>query len=72
MIDLCSECPPGEEHVDCPAQLCNYAGCPGHPQESLKCMVESCGRCGVKFVNTATGETVDCGPGKCIMNINYL
>ncbi|XP_068730483.1 thyroglobulin-like isoform X2 [Montipora capricornis] len=56
------ECPPGEEHVDCPAQLCNYVGCPGHPQESLKCMVESCGRCGVKFVNTTTGETVDCGP----------
>ncbi|KAM7443673.1 hypothetical protein ABFA07_007562 [Porites harrisoni] len=55
-------CPPGQEHVNCPAQLCNYVGCPDQPQESLRCVVESCGKCSVKFVNKTSGETVDCGP----------
>ena len=60
-------CPPGQKHVNCPAQLCNYAGCPDQPQESLRCVVESCGKCGVKFINKTTGETVKCGPGKFIV-----
>ena len=51
--------------MNCPAQLCNYVGCPDQPQESLRCVVESCGKCSVKFVNKTSGETVDCGPGKC-------
>lgn len=55
-------CPVGQDNVNCPSQLCNYAGCPDKPQENLKCLVESCGKCGVKFINKTTGETVDCGP----------
>nr|XP_058947870.1 thyroglobulin-like isoform X2 [Pocillopora verrucosa] len=55
-------CPSGQQHVDCPAQLCNYAGCPDKPQESLRCVVESCGKCSVKFINKTTGQTVNCGP----------
>ena len=57
-------CPGGQKRVNCPPQLCNYAGCPGQPQEGLKCVIQSCGQCGVKFVNTTTGQDVDCGPGK--------
>ncbi|XP_022787386.1 uncharacterized protein LOC111327458 [Stylophora pistillata] len=55
-------CPPGQQHVDCSAQLCNYAGCPDKPQESLRCVVESCGKCSMKFINKTTGQTVKCGP----------
>ncbi|KAJ7356063.1 Nidogen-2 [Desmophyllum pertusum] len=54
-------CPPDQKHVNCPAQLCNYAGCPDRPQESLRCVVESCGKCSVKFINKTTGQTVTCG-----------
>ena len=61
-------CPVGQDNVNCPSQLCNYAGCPDKPQENLKCLVESCGKCGVKFINKTTGETVDCGPG---MDISF-
>ncbi|KAJ7356053.1 hypothetical protein OS493_026976, partial [Desmophyllum pertusum] len=39
-----------KKHVNCPTQLCNYAGCPDRPQESLRCVVESCGKCSVKFI----------------------
>ena len=64
-------CPPGQKHVNCPAQLCNYAGCPDKPQESLRCVVESCGKCSVKFINKTTGQTVKCGPGKWLSK-HYL
>ncbi|XP_078349655.1 thyroglobulin-like isoform X1 [Oculina patagonica] len=54
-------CPAGQKHVNCPAQLCNYVGCPDQPQENLRCVVESCGKCSVKFINKTTGQTVKCG-----------
>lgn len=69
MLILSIVCPVGQDNVNCPSQLCNYAGCPDKPQENLKCLVESCGKCGVKFINKTTGETVDCGPG---MDIFFL
>ncbi|XP_032235803.2 uncharacterized protein LOC5510701 isoform X2 [Nematostella vectensis] len=60
----CSEptCPSGQTKVDCPLSLCNYAGCPNKPRDSLRCSVAFCDQCKVNFYNVTTGEEVDCGP----------